>query len=55
LWGGGSLHRLGRIAQKLRRLLRRGGVDVEACTPFKPGDFGQFGHDFQVPVVVIVC
>src|SRR2546422_2918474 len=33
---------------------RRRRIDVETGAPFKAGHLRQFGHDFQVPVVVII-
>src|SRR5580704_8236837 len=42
-----------RLAQKLRRLFRRSGVDVETRAPFKSCRLSELGHELDVPVVVV--
>jgi hypothetical protein len=44
-----------RFPKEARGLLRRRGTNIEARTPFESGDVGEFGHDLEVPVVVLVC
>jgi len=44
----------GGLPQIPGRLLRGGGVDVEARTPFEAGHLGQPRYDLQVPVVVCI-
>src|SRR6202521_605965 len=50
----GSPHFPARLAQKLRGLFGRCGVDIETGSPFKSRRLGQFGHEFNVPVVILV-
>src|SRR3990172_8066787 len=40
----------GQLPEELGRLFGRRRVDVEPGPPFEPGDFGELGHDFDVPV-----
>src|ERR1700676_4864940 len=40
--------------QESRSLFRRRRVDVKACAPLKARHLGQFGNDFDVPMVMIV-
>jgi hypothetical protein len=42
------------FAEKLRRLFRRRGIDIEPRAPLESGRLGQFGHELDVPMVVIV-
>src|SRR6266481_8520940 len=50
--GSGIFH--ARLTQKLRSLLGWRGIDVETGSPFKSRRLGQFGHEFNVPVVILV-
>src|SRR5499427_8124458 len=43
-----------RLAQKLRCLLRRCGIDVKPRPPLESGGLGQLWHEFDVPVIVVV-
>ena len=44
-----------RLAQKFRSLFRRCGIDIEPRAPLESTNLGQFGHELDMPVVVVVA
>ncbi len=55
LFSGNLLRFNGQVdfPQKPGGILGRGGIDVEACPPFKSRHSGQRRHDFKMPVVIL--